>query len=89
MPALSRARRRTNAVLLSFFTLIVLLGAVPTAVRAADATDVFTVANVHVDESGAAAADARTVALSRGERRAFDELMRRYPDRSTTQATGA
>jgi len=35
-----------------------------------------------VDESAAAAADARTVALSRGERRAFDELMRRLTVRS-------
>jgi hypothetical protein len=82
MPVLARARRRTIAVLLSFFTVIVLLGMTPSAVRAADAADVFTVANVHVDESAAAAADARTVALSRGERRAFDELMRRLTVRA-------
>jgi hypothetical protein len=77
-----RVGRRISAALSSFFVLILLISAVPTAVRAADADDVFTVANVHVDESAAAAADARTVALSRGERRAFDELMRRLTVRA-------
>jgi hypothetical protein len=79
MPVHSRVGRRISAVLLSFFLLLLVA---PDAVRAADSPDVFTVANVHVDESAAAAADARTVALSRGERRAFDELMRRLTVRS-------
>jgi hypothetical protein len=74
MSAQSRVGRRFSAALLSFF----LIGIVnPAALLAADAPDIFTVANVHVDESAAAAANARDIALARGERRAFDELMRR------------
>lgn len=82
MSAQSRVVRRISAALLSF-SLICLVGVGdgPVAI-AADAPDVFTVANVHVDESAAAVADARTTALARGERRAFDELMRRLTVRS-------
>lgn len=78
MSAPLRVGRRFSAALLTFFLIAL---AVPSAVRAADA-DVFTVANVHVDESAAAAAGARDTALARGERRAFDELMRRLTVRA-------
>ena len=78
MSAPLRVGRRFSAALLTFFMIAL---AVPSAVRAADA-DVFTVANVHVDESAAAAAGARDTALARGERRAFDELMRRLTVRA-------
>lgn len=79
MSAHLRVVRHISAALLSFFLIGTLAAA---ALKAADATDVFTVANVHVDESAAAAAGARDTALSRGERRAFDELMRRLTVRS-------
>jgi hypothetical protein len=50
----------------------------PGLAAAAEADDVFTVSKVRVDEQAeGGAADARTVALARGERRAFTELMRR------------
>jgi hypothetical protein len=44
---------------------------------AADRPDIFTVANIHVDESAGAATDARTTALAKGERQAFAQLFRR------------
>ena len=48
------------------------------AVSAAEIEDVFTVADIRVDEvAEGGAADARTIALAKGERRAFSELMRR------------
>jgi len=79
MSAQLRVVRRLSAALLSFFLIGI---ANPAALMAADAPDVFTVSNVHVDESAAAAANARDTALARGERRAFDELMRRLTVRA-------
>ncbi len=75
MSVFSRVARRSSIAATALF---LLFGAfAPEAARAADSGDIFTVADIHVDESGQSAADARTVALARGERRAFDELMRR------------
>lgn len=83
MSAHSHVGRRFSAASALFFLTFLLAGAsLPQAVRAADGDDVFTVSAVHVDESAAAAADARTTALARGERRAFDELMRRLTVRA-------
>jgi len=57
---------------------VALIAAIAAPIRAAELEDVFTVSKVRVDEQAeGGAADARTVALARGERRAFTELMRR------------
>lgn len=51
---------------------------IPGVTVAAELQDVFTVSQIRVDEQAeGGAADARAVALARGERRAFMELMRR------------
>lgn len=90
MSVFSRVGRRSRIAATAFLLLFGALASEP--LRAAEIGDIFTVADIHVDESGEAAADARTVALARGERRAFDELMRRLTvraDRSRLPRLGA
>ena len=79
MSVFSRVARQSSIAAAAF--LLFFCAVAPQAAQAADSADIFTVSDIHVDESGQSAADARTVALARGERRAFDELMRRLTSR--------